>query len=424
MKTAPLKGMRDTLPNEEALRTWLLNTILNVYRENGFFKISTPIIEDGENISHSDGGDNLNLVFHVLKRGEKLSAALEGLSKDETQDEVQNTLCDMALRYDLTLPLVRYYSEHKAALPSPFKAIQADQVFRAERPQKGRLRQFTQCDIDILGDSSTDCEIELLYVTSKALMAVGFKNFTININDRRLLKAALLNCGFEPDTLDAVAITFDKLDKIGSSGVCEELRVKSLPPKAIDKFALMIKKIEDTNKTPKTNEDLLSSFGSESETADIRRVISAAKGLSCGNFSIRFNPSLVRGQGYYTGLVFEVTVEGSKSAIAGGGRYDHMVEKFTGKPTPAAGFSIGFERIYSILEGDKNFSFPSARSRCALIYDDIPIEEVLQKKDELIKTMDVAIFRKAKNPAAQYKMLEAAGFTKFAVIKDSALIIK
>ena len=218
MKTQPLKGMRDLLPREQALRDYIQGQILATYRAAGFQRISTPILEDMENLDKSDGGDNLNLIFKVLKRGDKLTAALNSGDPKE--------LSDMGLRYDLTLPLSRFYAANKDKLPHPFKVIQTDRVFRAERPQKGRLREFVQCDIDILGDASPNAEVELIDVTTRALLNIGFTGFTVNINDRRILRAMLEKMGFAADQLDSVCISFDKMDKIGADGVKAELTEK------------------------------------------------------------------------------------------------------------------------------------------------------------------------------------------------------
>ena len=226
MKINPLKGMKDYLPDEMRLRDYVQQSILSVYRASGFERISTPMLEDAENLDKSEGGDNLNLIFKVLKRGEKLEAAL--------QKGDEKSLSDMGLRYDLTLPLSRYYAANRASLPTPFKVIQTDRVFRAERPQKGRLREFVQCDIDILGDDSINAEIELIDVTARALLAIGFKDFTVNINDRRLLHGMLESMGFAPETLDSVCVTFDKLDKVGPDGVKAELTDKACPAEAVE----------------------------------------------------------------------------------------------------------------------------------------------------------------------------------------------
>ena len=225
MKTQALKGMRDLLPNEQTLRDYIQGKILETYRASGFERISTPMLEDMENLDKSDGGDNLNLIFKVMKRGDKLTSALG--SGDPKQ------LSDMGLRYDLTLPLSRFYAANKDKLPHPFKVIQTDRVFRAERPQKGRLREFVQCDIDILGDESPNAEVELIDVTTRALLGIGFDGFTVNINDRRILRGMLESMGFSADTLDSVCITFDKMDKIGAEGVKNELTEKGFAAEAV-----------------------------------------------------------------------------------------------------------------------------------------------------------------------------------------------
>lgn len=474
MKALSLKGTRDIESFEEQLRDWVLSTVLAVYRKNGFARISTPIIEDAENISKSDGGDNLNLVFRVLKRGEKFDEALDLIKEGKCKGGAVDALSDIALRYDLTLPLVRFYSGHKESLPKPFKVIQADKVYRAERPQKGRLREFMQCDIDIIGDDSINAEIELIDVTARALEAVGFKDFCVNINDRRLLRSLLLQAGFSEDSLDSVCVTIDKLDKIGQDGVVAELLEKGFDKRAIDGF---IKSLSDLEKSFQDfddkggeksagenngafandvselasngelfdksfdNEGAVSGNGDSGENCtktykagfqdfckarDLQTVIKSAKKLGKGRYSIRFNPTLVRGQGYYTGLVFEITTADLGQAIAGGGRYDHMIEKFTRVPTSAAGFSIGFERICAILM-EKGFSIPDARKKCALIFEEqkgADFVAVLEAAKELQKTFDVGIFKKAKNAKAQYASLEASGYEHFALMKDGVAVVK
>ena len=241
MKTTTVKGTNDYLPGEAQLRDYLQNVILNVYRSHGFRRIMTPVIEDAENLDKSEGGENLNLIFKILKRGEKLEKAIAGGKMDE--------LSDMGLRYDLTLPLTRYYANNKDKLLSPFKCIQIDKVYRAERPQKGRLREFVQCDIDILGSSSWCCEVELIDVTAQALLAIGIGEFRIKINDRRILKNVLMNLGFTAEELDSVCITFDKLDKIGIEGVREELIQKGFAQESIDRLAEMLEKMPFTLET-------------------------------------------------------------------------------------------------------------------------------------------------------------------------------
>ena len=295
MKTQPLKGMRDLLPAEQALRDYIQGEILATYRAAGFQRISTPILEDLENLNKSDGGDNLNLIFKVLKRGEKLSAALRANDPE--------ALADMGLRYDLTLPLSRYYAANRAALPHPFKVIQTDRVYRAERPQKGRLREFVQCDIDILGDESPNAEVELIDVTARALLRIGFTDFTVHINDRRILRAMLAAMGFAPDTLDSVCISFDKLDKIGPDGVRDELTEKACPAGAVAALDTFLRAGNFSL------DAVVAACGEEGEAlaADLRYVLSCAGRLAGGRYRVAYAPNLVRGQGYYTGMVFEVT---------------------------------------------------------------------------------------------------------------------
>lgn len=303
MKTQALKGMRDLLPAEQTLRDYIQGKILETYRASGFERISTPMLEDMENLDKSDGGDNLNLIFKVLKRGDKLTAALN------TGDPKQ--LSDMGLRYDLTLPLSRYYAANKDKLPSPFKVIQTDRVFRAERPQKGRLREFVQCDIDILGDSSPNAEVELIDVTTRALLNIGFTGFTVNINDRRILRGMLESMGFSADTLDSVCITFDKMDKIGADGVKAELTEKQLPENAINALADFIAAGEVTL-------DAVAARCADPAIADdLKYVLATANAMAAGRYQVAYCPSLVRGQGYYTGMVFEITCPQFSGAVAG-----------------------------------------------------------------------------------------------------------
>ena len=400
MKTQPLKGMRDLLPKEQALRDYIQGQILATYRAAGFQRISTPILEDMENLDKSDGGDNLNLIFKVLKRGDKLAAALK------TGDE--KALSDMGLRYDLTLPLSRYYAANRNALPTPFKVIQTDRVYRAERPQKGRLREFVQCDIDILGDSSPNAEVELIDVTARALLRIGFTGFTVNINDRRILRAMLQAMGFAPEALDSVCISFDKLDKIGADGVKAELLEKEMPAEAVEKLDAFLRQGDFTLDT------VAAACGDDALSADLRYVIAASEKIAAGRYSIAYCPSLVRGQGYYTGMVFEVTCPQFAGAVAGGGRYDNMVGKFIGQQVPAVGFSIGFERVCGILL-EQGYEIPGAKKQLALLYlPQADFAEVLAKAERLRADYDVTVLPQAKKLGKQFGTLENAGFSAVA----------
>ena len=355
MKTTPVKGTNDYLPAQAELRDFLQSKILQTYKSQGYTRIYTPILEDAENLDKSDGGDNLNLIFKVLKRGDKLTSCLE--NKD------YNNLADLGLRYDLTLPLTRFYSNNKANLPAVFKCIQIDRVYRAERPQKGRDREFVQCDIDILGSSNPNCEVELIDTTANALLNIGLSKFKIRINDRRILKQVLLSFGFEKEQLDSVCITFDKMDKIGSEGIKAELTEKGFYGSAIDKLCSLV------NNLPKTVDELASICKDMPELNQLNYIINSVKTLAEGKYGIEFDLSLVRGQGYYTGAVFEIQSEEYHCSVGGGGRYDNLVGKFTGSSVPAVGFSIGFERIYSILK-DKNIDMSSEKPKLAIFYNE------------------------------------------------------
>ncbi|MBP5518957.1 MAG: histidine--tRNA ligase [Treponema sp.] len=416
MKTNALKGMKDILPAEQKLRDYVQGKILETYRASGFERISTPMLEDAENLDKSDGGDNLNLIFKVLKRGEKLDAALAANPVNE------KALSDMGLRYDLTLPLTRFFAANRNELQFPFKVIQTDRVFRAERPQKGRSREFVQCDIDILGDSSCNAEVELIDVTARALLNIGFNNFVININDRRILRNMLENMGFAAETLDSVCITFDKMDKIGASGVENELREKQLPETAIKALVDFISKGEGGAKI--TLDDVASKCADSAIANDLKYIISTVEKISGGKYKIAYTPNLVRGQGYYTGVVFEIASPDFSGAVGGGGRYDNLIGKFIGQQIPAVGFSIGFERICGILL-EQNYKIPGAKEKCALLYDDsVEFPVVIAEAEKLRADYSVSILKKAKKPGPQYDMLEKQGYTKFATFKDGAITIK
>ena len=395
MKINPVKGMKDFLPEEMRVRDYVQGKILETYRQSGFERISTPVMEDMENLDKSDGGDNLNLIFKVLKRGEKLDEALA--SGDEKE------LCDMGLRYDLTVPLSRFYAANKDSLPTPFKVIQTDRVFRAERPQKGRWREFVQCDIDILGDESPNAEIELIDVTARALRNIGFKDFTVNINDRSLLRQMLSNMGFEGDTLSSVCVSFDKLDKIGPEGVKDELTEKQMPEKAVETLYGFLARGDMSLEAVKAYLTDLSAL------KRLETVIDSANRLSDGSFKAVYAPSLVRGQGYYTGSVFEINCAAFNAAIAGGGRYDGMIGKFLGQSVPAVGFSIGFERICAILS-DEHFAVPENRKLALLYREDAPFDAVLTKAASLRQNYNVTVLRQQKKLGRQFGQLEAQGF--------------
>ncbi len=398
MKTTSVKGTNDYLPNEAEVRDYLQSKILDVYKKNGFEHIITPAVEDIENLDKSEGGDNLNLIFKILKRGDKLTKALEaGVKKD-------NDLVDMGLRYDLTLPLSRYFANNKDKLPLPMKCIQMDRVYRAERPQKGRLREFTQCDIDIIGSESSDSEVELIMTTTEALFAIGMKNFRVKINDRRLLRAVLKKLGFADEQLDSVCITFDKLDKIGLEGVVAELTEKEFDVSAVENFKNFLEKKEFTL------ESLKNMLDDPEPALSIEHIINTVNALNGGKFDLVFDLSLVRGQGYYTGTVFEVESIDFKGAIAGGGRYDNLIGKFLNQSIPAVGFSIGFERIYSILM-DHGIQIPEAKKKVAVMYDEGEVLAAIQAADKLrAEGFTASIYVKPKKVGKFLSRLQDHGF--------------
>ena len=393
MRIKALKGTNDYLPEEAALREYIEQTILQCYRENGFRRIMTPAIEDIENLDKSDGGDNLNLIFKIMKRGEKLTRALES----------GDNLCDMGLRYDLTLPLTRYFSANRAKLELPFKCIQLDKVYRAEQPQKGRLREFVQCDIDVIGDSNPNCETELITVTAKALERLDIGTFTVKINDRKVLNALLSKCGFADDQLASVCISFDKLDKIGAEGVIEELKAKEFDPAAIAEFEAVLAKL------PLSTRDVSGIIGDEL-TCGLKSIIENAQALSDGGYNVEFDISLVRGQGYYTGTVFEIKSDKFRGSVAGGGRYDNLIGKFIGENVAACGFSIGFERIFGILS-DMNRA-ASQRKKIGYVYE-CEFAEAYKAAEALRGEYDVSLFRRPKKMKGFLDRLEASGFAGF-----------
>ena len=405
MKITSVKGTNDYLPNEVEIRDYLQERILSVYKENGFEHIITPAIEDIENLDKSDGGENLNLIFKIMKRGDKLDKALaSGVTAAN-----ENELADMGLRYDLTLPLSRYYANNKDKLTLPMKCIQIDRVYRAERPQKGRLREFIQCDIDIIGSESTDSEIELILTTTKALDAIGLKNYKVKLNDRRLLRAVLMQMGFKESELDSVCITFDKMDKIGMDGVKEELTEKEFDNTAIEKF------VEFLSKKDFSLSSLKDMLEDKTPVESLEYIMNAVNELSDNSFDVVFDLSLVRGQGYYTGTVFEVESIDFKGAVAGGGRYDNLIGKFLNQSIPAVGFSIGFERIFSILM-ENGIDVEHKSKKIAVMYDEGSLVEAIKTADKLRSEGNIAsIYVRPKKMGKFLNKLEERNYDGFIV---------
>jgi histidyl-tRNA synthetase len=406
IKTSTVKGTRDFLPFEMRLRDYMQNRILNIYQNSGFSRISTPILEDIENLDKSEGGENLNLIFRVLKRGDKLKSAL-----DKGQF---NNISDIGLRYDLTLPLSRYYASNKDKLMLPFKCIQIDKVYRAERPQRGRDREFIQCDIDIIGSDSIDSEIELIYTTSKALTAVGINDFTVKLNDRRLLKALLISIGVDDSQVENVCISIDKLDKIGVDGIKAELKDRNINQDIIERITTIVDSKIDLN-------EIQSLTGEKQIIEGLKNIISAVRKLSNGTIDIQYDLTLVRGQGYYTGTIFEIESKTYHSSIGGGGRYDNLIGKFTGEKIPAVGFSIGFERIYSLLS-ESGFLIPDSSRKIAIFYKSEDFLEAYSKAESYRDSFDVELFEMPRKLGKFIDKLSTNGFFGFLVYGESSTI--
>ena len=409
MKKKPVTGMKDILPGEMVLRDYLIAIIKDTYRRFGFTPMETPCVEHIENLTSKQGGDNEKLIFRILKRGEKLR-----LEDAETEAD----LTDSGLRYDLTLPLTRYYANNSAVLPQPFKALQIGSVWRADRPQRGRFRQFTQCDIDILGEATNLAEIELILATTTALKTICPENaFTVRVNDRRILKAMAAWAGFPEDAADSVFITLDKMDKIGEEGVRQELMENGFAGEAADRYLGLLAKAGKDASFVRSLKEILGECLEEGTSENLAEIMETVTDCAGGGFGLEFDPTLVRGMGYYTGTIFEVSMEGFGGSVAGGGRYDKMVGKFTGQDTPACGFSIGFERIITILQ-DQGFQVPGMRTKKAFINDKkVPaaqLSDILKEATrERESGADVLVARMAKNKKFQRESLAAQGYTEF-----------
>lgn len=411
MNVAPTRGMRDLLPKDVEIREHVTSIIEEVYKKYGFQKIETPALENIHLLSGGDGGENEKMLYKVLKRGEKLNWS-EGSDVDD--------LVDLGLRFDLTVPLSRFYANNYGKLATPFKCLQIGSVWRAERPQRGRFRQFTQCDLDIIGEDSILAELELISATTQALLQMGFQGFNVKINDRRILTALASHAGIDRDDHDNVFITLDKIDKIGRQGVVEELVSRGTSPYSAAKL------LDDLQQATDDPRSLSSLPGLEPHVPDaLHSVIDTIAGLSSGAFKITFDPTLVRGMSYYTGLIFEVAAEGMESSIAGGGRYDKMISKLLGKHVPACGFSIGFERIVTILQEQGSLQRKKP-DKIAILYDKHRISNaqfgsLLQFANELRADAAAAAVPKSKNFHNQLKRLLDDDFTHYAVFDGGSL---
>lgn len=407
----PVNGMKDILPAEMEIRDYVTSVIKDTYRSFGFTPIETPCMENIANLSNKQGGENEKLIFKVLKRGEKLNL--------ETAKEEADVV-DFGMRYDLTVPLSRFYANHANDLPTPFKALQIGSVWRADRPQRGRYRQFTQCDIDILGEPSNLAEIELITATTTTIGRLGFKNFEIRINERRILKAMAAYSGFEEKDYDSIFITLDKMDKIGLEGVAAELEEEGYAKESIDKYLELFELLKDRKDVAEGVAFLKDKLGDflDQEVADsLTEIATAVNATKNAEFTLVFDPTLVRGMSYYTGTIFEIAMPELGAACGGGGRYDKMIGKFTGNDVPACGFSIGFERIILLLM-ESGFKIPERPKRVAyLVEKKYPAEKLVdvmkQAKEARENGQQVLVVRMNKNKKFQKEQLSKEGYEEF-----------
>ncbi len=403
----PVKGMKDVMPEEMVIRNYVMDLIKSTYGAYGFTQIDTPCVESIENLTNKQGGENEKLIFKIMKRGAKLRIE---------DAKTESDLSDLGLRYDLTVPLSRYYSAHMNELPVPFKALQMGNVWRADQPQRGRFRQFMQCDIDILGEPSNLAETELILATTEVLGKLDFKNFNIRINDRRMLKAMASYAGFNEESYDDVFIDLDKMDKIGIDGVKECLVGEGFDEAVVDKYLALFKELESKDDQVAYLAEVLGDYLPEECRTNLQEIAANVNAAKSADFTLLFDPTLVRGMSYYTGTIFEVELKEFNSSCGGGGRYDKMIGKFTGQDTPACGFSIGFERIITILM-ENGFKVPTGGKDMAfLIEKGVPTErltEVLNEAKELRKAGNkVLVVRMNKNKKFQKDQLAERGYTE------------
>ena len=408
LKKKPVNGMKDIMPDEMQIRDYVQSVIKETYRAFGFTPIETPCMEDIANLSNKQGGENEKLIFKVLKRGEKLKL-------ETAQSEAE--LVDFGMRYDLTVPLCRYYANHANDLPSPFKALQMGNVWRADRPQRGRYRQFMQCDIDILGEPSNLAEIELILATTTTLGKLGFKNFEIRINERRILKAMAAYSGFAEEEFDTVFIILDKMDKIGLEGVAEELAKEGYEQEAIDKYLSLFTGVEQAEDGISYLADTLGDYLDAEIVQNMKEIASSVNATKTSSFELVFDPNLLRVMYYYTGTIFEIAIPEFGGSCGGGGRYDKMVGNFTGKDVPACGFSIGFERIILLLM-ENGFKIPEQPKKTAYLiekgYPGDKLSEVIgQAQQARANGEQVLVVRMNKNKKFQNEQLSKEGYEEF-----------
>ena len=405
----PVTGMKDIMPQEMEIRDYVISVIKDTYGKFGFTSIETPCVENIANLTNKQGGDNEKLIFKILKRGEKLNVEAATTEED---------VVDGGLRYDLTVPLVRFYSNNSANLPSPFKALQIGNVWRADRPQRGRYRQFMQCDIDIFGEASNLAEIELILATTTTISKLGFKNFQIRINDRRILKAMAAYAGFAEEEYDNVFITLDKMDKIGTEGVLAELLEKGYGDETVcKKYLDLFTSISEAEDGIVCLMEKLGDYLDQEMMQSFVEIVESVKATKEDTFELVFDPTLVRGMSYYTGTIFEIAMPEFGGSCGGGGRYDKMVGKFTGNDVPACGFSIGFERIVLLLM-ESGFRVPTAPKKTAYLIEkgvsgEVLCDVIAKAQAERQQGVQVLVARMNKNKKFQKEQLLKDGYEEF-----------
>ncbi len=405
LKKKPVTGMKDILPEEMEIRDYVISIIKKTYRDFGFSSIETPCVEDINNLSSKQGGENEKLIFKILKRGKKLNLL-------EAKEELD--VVDGGLRYDLTVPLVRYYANNLDSLPKPFKSLQMGNVWRADRPQRGRYRQFMQCDIDILGEPSNIAEIELILATTTTLSKLGFRGFEVRINDRNILKAMAKYSGFEETSFDLVFIILDKMDKIGEDGVEKELIEAGFKEESAKKYLNIYRNMKKSNQVMEYLFMELEEYLEDDVKESMRQIMQGVNEIKSADFTLIFDPTLVRGMGYYTGPIFEIAIPEFGGSCGGGGRYDGMIKKFTGQDIPACGFSIGFERIVLLLL-ENGFQIPKKHKKIAFLIDSkYTTEKLCEVMKEAANLREegkqVIVVKMIKNKKFQKEQLKEQGY--------------
>ncbi|HEU4939250.1 MAG TPA: histidine--tRNA ligase [Vicinamibacterales bacterium] len=359
-QTRPARGMRDFLPEDVRRRAYVIGIVSDVYQRYGFEPLETPSLENIDTLMGKYGEEGNKLIFKVLRRGEHESSG-------ET---------DLALRYDLTVPLARVVAEYRGQLPKFFKRYQIQPVWRADRPARGRFREFFQCDVDAIGSRSPVVETEMLAAVSDVLTRLGFDDFAIQLNHRQLLTATLNRAGVEPALHTAALVALDKLDKIGVDGVLKEMVSRHVPPDAA-------KAVLDN-----AHSGEFGSFSDEQGSAavqNLREIIDLCQGTAAAPH-VKPAPFLARGLSYYTGAIMEVTVPDLAGSLGGGGRYDGLIGMFLGEDVPACGFSLGLERILVVMTERKMFPLQVEQASADVLltlFDQSTIPEALKLAAEL-----------------------------------------